>query len=167
MVKTSKPTILHLTVDQLHRSDLNVRKKPSSAASDAEVSASLLSVGLIQPMVVIPREAGGYEVVAGDRRRRLLTALAEADPSRKGMTFPCMKVDDLSKVTEISMAENRAREAMSLPDVYKASPQGLCARQRFGGHNENTGYATSLKRAMGSLRVRNSPGESRFALCHR
>ena len=119
MVKTSKPTILHLTVDQLHRSDLNVRKKPSSAASDAEVSASLLSVGLIQPMVVIPREAGGYEVVAGDRRRRLLTALAEADPSRKGMTFPCMKVDDLSKVTEISMAENRAREAMSLPDVYK------------------------------------------------
>src|SRR3546814_7233363 len=30
-----------------------------------------------------------------------------------------------------------------------ASPQGLCARQRFGGHNENTGYATSLRRAMG------------------
>lgn len=118
MAKTSKPTVLHLTVDQLHRSDLNVRKKPSSAASDAEISASLLSVGLIQPMVVIPREAGGYEVVAGDRRRRLLTALAEADPSRKGLTFPCMKVDDLSKVTEISMAENRAREAMSLPDVY-------------------------------------------------
>jgi hypothetical protein len=51
--------------------------------------------------------------------------------------------------------------------LYTASPQGLCARQRFGGHNENTGYATSLRRAMGSLRVRNSPGESRFALCHR
>jgi hypothetical protein len=51
--------------------------------------------------------------------------------------------------------------------VNLASPQGLCARQRFGGHNENTGYATSLRRAMGSLRVRNSPGESRFALCHR
>jgi ParB-like chromosome segregation protein Spo0J len=118
MAKTTKPTILHLTVDQLHRSEQNVRKKPSSAASDAEISASLLSVGLIQPMVVIPREAGGYEVIAGDRRRRLLTALAEADPSRKAMTFPCMKVDDLSKVTEISMAENRAREAMALPDVY-------------------------------------------------
>jgi ParB-like chromosome segregation protein Spo0J len=118
MAKTSKPTILHLTVDQLHRSEQNVRRKPSSAASDAEISASLLSVGLIQPMVVIPHEAGGYEVIAGDRRRRLLTALAEADPSRKAMTFPCMKVDDLSKVTEISMAENHAREAMALPDVY-------------------------------------------------
>ncbi|MCW2406923.1 ParB-like chromosome segregation protein Spo0J [Sphingobium sp. B1D7B] len=122
MTKTSKPakqTILHLAVEQLHASERNVRKTPSSAASDAEVSASLLSVGLIQPMVVIDREGGGYEVIAGNRRRRLLTALAEADPSRKGMTFPCMKVGDLSKVTEISMAENRAREAMSLPDVYR------------------------------------------------
>ncbi|MCW2393510.1 ParB/RepB/Spo0J family partition protein [Sphingobium sp. B11D3A] len=117
--KTAKQTILHLTVDQLHPSERNVRKTPSSAASDAEISASLLSVGLIQPMVVIDREGGGYEVIAGNRRRRLLTALAEADPSRKGLTFPCMKVDDLSKVTEISMAENRAREAMSLPDVYR------------------------------------------------
>ncbi|NMN07658.1 ParB-like chromosome segregation protein Spo0J [Novosphingobium sp. SG916] len=120
MAKTTKSTILHLTIDQLHRSELNVRKAPSSAASDAEISASLLSVGLIQPMVVIAREAGGYEVIAGDRRRRLLTALAEADPSRKAMTFPCMKVEDRSKATEISMAENRAREAMSLPDVYRA-----------------------------------------------
>ncbi|MCW2339107.1 ParB-like chromosome segregation protein Spo0J [Sphingobium sp. B2D3A] len=122
MTKISKPakqTILHLTVEQLHPSERNVRKTPSSAASDAEISASLLSVGLIQPMVVIDREGGGYEVIAGNRRRRLLTALAEADPSRKALTFLCMKVDDLSKVTEISMAENRAREAMSLPDVYR------------------------------------------------
>ncbi|SEK03500.1 Chromosome segregation protein Spo0J, contains ParB-like nuclease domain [Sphingobium sp. AP50] len=118
MAKTSKTTILHLTVDQLHRSERNVRKKPSSAASDAELSASLLSVGLIQPMVVSVREDGGYAVEAGDRRRRLLTALAEADPSRKALTFPCVKIEDLSKITEISMAENRAREAMSLPDVY-------------------------------------------------
>mgnify|MGYP000925206073 CR=1 FL=1 len=49
----------------------------------------------------------------------------------------------------------------------KASPQGLCARQRFGGHSENIRYATSLRRAIGSLRVRNSPGESWFALCQR
>jgi len=48
-----------------------------------------------------------------------------------------------------------------------ASPQGLCARQRFGGHHENIGYATSLRRAMGSLRARNSPGESGFARCQR
>lgn len=48
-----------------------------------------------------------------------------------------------------------------------ASPQGLCARQRFGGHNENKGYATRLRRAMGSLRARNSPGASGFARCQR
>jgi len=61
----------------------------------------------------------------------------------------------------------QARQIRQYRQAWKASPQGLCARQRFGGHNENTGYATSLRRAMGSLRVRNSPGESRFALCHR
>lgn len=59
------------------------------------------------------------------------------------------------------------QQEFRLTSPAEASPQGLCARQRFGGHNENTGYATSLRRAMGSLRVRNSPGESRFALCHR
>ena len=61
---------------------------------------------------------------------------------------------------------NLAIEGMALTED-EASPQGLCARQRFGRHNENTGYATSLRRAMGSLRVRNSPGESWFAHCQR
>src|SRR3546814_14121904 len=45
-----------------------------------------------------------------------------------------------------------------------ASPQGLCARQRFGGHNENTGYATSLRQAMGSWRGRSSPGRRRVEM---
>ncbi|MDE8654712.1 glutamine amidotransferase [Novosphingobium album (ex Liu et al. 2023)] len=35
--------------------------------------------------------------------------------------------------------------------------------ERFAGHSVNIGYATSLRRAMGSLRGRNSTGESRFA----
>lgn len=117
---TAQATILHLTVDELHPSGRNVRKTPSSAASDAEISASLLSIGLIQPMVVILCEAGGYEVIAGGRRRRLLTALAEADPSRKNMTFPCVLVDDVSRAAEISLAEKRAREDMALPDIYRA-----------------------------------------------
>mgnify|MGYP005829762073 CR=1 FL=1 len=62
------------------------------------------------------------------------------------------------------------REAMAelVGDLRNlASPQGLCARQRFDGHNKNMGYATSLRRAMGSLSARNSPGESRFARCQR
>ena len=120
MSDKNQTVILHLTVDQLHESDRNVRKTPASVASDAEVSASLLSVGLIQPMVVLARDAGGYEVIAGGRRRRLLAALAEADPSRKGMTFPCVLVEDVTKASEISLAENRAREGMSAPDIYRA-----------------------------------------------
>src|SRR3546814_6744513 len=52
-----------------------------------------------------------------------------------------------------------ARLADGAP-ANRASPQGLCARQRFGRHNENPGYATSLRRAMGSLRVRNRSEEN-------
>src|SRR3546814_9658156 len=42
-----------------------------------------------------------------------------------------------------------------------ASPQGLCARQRFRGQKWNTGCATRLSRTIGSLSGRNSPS-SRF-----
>lgn len=48
-----------------------------------------------------------------------------------------------------------------------ASPQGLCARQRFDGHNGNTGYATSLSRDIGSLSGRNSPTARFLACSHR
>lgn len=115
----NQSAILHLTIDQLHASEQNVRHTPTSPDSDAELTASLLSLGMLQPMVVIPHGAGGYEVIAGGRRRRLLAALAEADPRRKDMTFPCV-LGDASKAAEISLAENRARAAMSLPDVYEA-----------------------------------------------
>ena len=41
--------------------------------------------------------------------------------------------------------------ALAIEDgvVWEALPQGLCARQRFGGHNENNGYAARLRRAIG------------------
>lgn len=112
-------TVLHLTVNQLHQTAQNARKQPSSPASDVILSASLQSIGLIQPMVVTARDDGDYDVAAGDRRRRLLTALAEADPSRIGLTFPCMLVEDASQISEISLAENHARENMRPADVYR------------------------------------------------
>lgn len=49
----------------------------------------------------------------------------------------------------------RARRRRS--EAIMASPQGLFARQRFGGQNENMGHAMCLRRAIGSLSTRNSP----------
>lgn len=50
---------------------------------------------------------------------------------------------------------------------YKASPQGLFARQRFLGHKRNMGYATRFNRAIGSLSGWNSPAGSRLACSQR
>src|SRR3546814_728771 len=69
-----------------------------------------------------------------------------------------------TSIDKMSSTPQPVGRVMFGPEV--ASPQGLCARQRFGGHNENTGYATSLRRAMGSLGVRKTPGGNRFDLCH-
>jgi len=110
-----------VTLDQLHASPKNVRKKRGDVGS---LAASILSVGLIYPMIVTPRMKGkkidGYQVEAGERRRIALLALAEQYPERAGLTFACTLVDDASKVTEISLAENYAREQMTAPDIYLA-----------------------------------------------
>lgn len=50
---------------------------------------------------------------------------------------------------------------------YRASPQGLFARQRFLGHKRNMGYATRFNRAIGSLSGWNSPAGSRLACSQR
>ena len=51
--------------------------------------------------------------------------------------------------------------------AFKASPQGLFARQRFLGHKRNMGYATRFNRAIGSLSGWNSPAGSRLACSQR
>jgi len=110
-----------LTLNQLHASPKNVRKKRGDVGS---LAASILSVGLIYPMIVTPRVKGkkidGYQVEAGERRRLALLALAEQYPERAALMFECTLVADESKVTEISLAENYAREQMTLPDIYAA-----------------------------------------------
>lgn len=114
-----------LTVDQLHLSDSNVRLHVSDEGM-ATLRASILSVGLFQPMVVTPRivdgkkKKGEYEVLAGGRRWRVLKQLAEEFPERKSFTFDCVEISDPSKITEISLAENRARENMTTPEIYNA-----------------------------------------------
>jgi ParB family chromosome partitioning protein len=45
----------------------------------AELSASLQELGLLQPIVVRPREGGGYELVMGERRLRAATRAGWTD----------------------------------------------------------------------------------------
>lgn len=146
--KRKKGSKLHMAVDTLgHLLALHVT--PASAEDRGEVE----------------RLARTMQTVTGDNVDiayvdQGYTGARAANAAAHGITLEVIKLPEAKR--GFVLLPRRWVVERSL-----ASPQGLCARQRFGGHNENTGYATSLRRAMGSLRVRNSPGESRFALCHR
>lgn len=107
----------HIPLDQLQRSALNVRRTGGKDVDD--LTASIRSLGLLQPLLV--REAAqGFDIVAGQRRHAALVALAaengESDP------VPCIVMDggDDALVIEASLAENIARLPMDEVDQYKA-----------------------------------------------
>lgn len=64
----SKPELKLLTIDQLSRGQYQPRKEFEEEPLK-ELAESILSAGMIQPIVVRPK-AGMYEIVAGERRWR-------------------------------------------------------------------------------------------------
>ena len=83
------------------------RFQPRRAFDDesiAELAASIAEIGLLQPVIVTPREDGGYELVSGERRWRAAR--------RAGLTeLPAVvrHVDD-RELLEIALIENLQRE---------------------------------------------------------
>ena len=61
--------LLHLPVDAIHPNPRQPRKRFEPEAT-AGLALSLRHQGVLQPVVVRPRSAGGYELVAGERRWR-------------------------------------------------------------------------------------------------
>lgn len=108
--------LIHLTLDQLSPSRVNVRKKGGKEISD--LLPSIRRLGILQPLLV-RTGADGYEVVAGQRRLAALTALAAegiADP----VPVIVMQDGDDAAAIEASLTENIARLPMDEIDQYKA-----------------------------------------------
>ena len=61
--------LLHLPVDAIHANPRQPRKRFEPEAT-AGLAASVRHQGVLQPVVVRPRSAGGYELIAGERRWR-------------------------------------------------------------------------------------------------
>src|SRR5205814_10095577 len=59
----------HLPVDQIHPNPRQPRRR-FEAEPIAGLAESIRAQGVIQPIVVRPRAAGGYELIAGERRWR-------------------------------------------------------------------------------------------------
>jgi ParB family chromosome partitioning protein len=84
----------------------------------ADLVASIRSLGLLQPLLV-RKNCEGFDIIAGERRFRALTRLAEGAEEQP---VPCLILEESEDAVaiEASLAENIARAPMDEIDEYKA-----------------------------------------------
>ena len=130
-----------IPLNKLRVDERNVRSAsadPARDQADAELAASILSHGLLENLVVVPRGKTQFGVAAGARRLRALKALAAGKHLAKDHPVPCLVVDG-DAAAESSLAENVVRIPMHPADQVVAfsrlAREGATAEQiaaRFG-----------------------------------
>ena len=108
-----EPELAHLPVETIHANPRQPRKRFDGEAASA-LAESIRAQGLVQPVVVRPREAGGFELIAGERRWR---AAREAGVP----TVPALvrETDDRDSLV-LSLVENVAREQLTAVEEARA-----------------------------------------------
>jgi ParB family transcriptional regulator, chromosome partitioning protein len=108
-----KPELAHLPVETIHPNPRQPRKRFDHESTSA-LADSIRAQGLVQPIVVRPRSAGGFELIAGERRWR---AAREA----RLPTVPALvrEADDRDTLL-LSLVENVAREELSPVEEARA-----------------------------------------------
>jgi ParB family transcriptional regulator, chromosome partitioning protein len=102
-----------LATDDLHPNPRQPRQRIDEGALGA-LAESIRRHGVVQPVVVRLREAGGYELIAGERRWRA-AGLAGLDQ------IPAIVRDaDLGTRLELALVENLLREDLSPIEVAQA-----------------------------------------------
>lgn len=109
----SETELLELPVDAVHPNPRQPRKRFDGEAGTG-LAESIRSQGVIQPLLVRPRTAGGYEIVAGERRWR---AAREAGCT----TVPAVvrETDDRDTLL-LGLVENVAREQLTAVEEARA-----------------------------------------------
>jgi ParB family chromosome partitioning protein len=108
-----EPELVHLPVEAVHPNPRQPRRRFDAEATSA-LADSIKSQGVIQPVLVRPRIAGGYELIAGERRWR--AAQAAGAP-----TLPALvrETDDRDTLL-LGLVENVAREQLSPVEEARA-----------------------------------------------
>lgn len=108
-----RPELAHLPVETIHANPRQPRKRFDGEATSA-LADSIRAQGLVQPVVVRPRTAGGFELIAGERRWR---AAREAGLP----TVPALvrEADDRDTIL-LGLVENVAREQLSAVEEARA-----------------------------------------------
>jgi ParB family chromosome partitioning protein len=107
------PELVHLPVDAVHPNPRQPRRR-FEAEPAAGLADSVRAQGVIQPLLVRPRAAGGYEIIAGERRWR---AAREAGVE----TVPAVvRATDDRDTLLLALVENVAREQLSSVEEARA-----------------------------------------------
>ncbi|MDQ2910989.1 MAG: ParB/RepB/Spo0J family partition protein [Actinomycetota bacterium] len=108
-----QPELAHLPVETIHPNPRQPRKRFDHESTSA-LADSIRAQGLVQPVVVRPRKAGGFELIAGERRWR---AAREAGLP----TVPALvrEADDRDTLL-LGLVENVAREQLSAVEEARA-----------------------------------------------
>jgi ParB family chromosome partitioning protein len=105
--------LVHVPIDLIQPNPRQPRRRFNPEAS-AELAESIRAQGILQPVVLRPRGAGGYELIAGERRWR---AAREAGIT----TVPALirETDDRGSLL-LALVENVAREDLSPVEEARA-----------------------------------------------
>jgi len=98
--------LAELPVDAIHPNPRQPRRRFDSEAG-AGLADSVRAQGVVQPVLVRPRTAGGYELIAGERRWR-----AARDAKLKTLPAVVREADDRDTLL-LGLVENVAREDLS------------------------------------------------------
>jgi len=105
--------LLELPVEVLHPNPRQPRKRFDGEAGSG-LAESIRAQGVIQPLLVRPRTAGGYEIVAGERRWR-----AAREAGRPTVPAVVRAADDRDTLV-LGLVENVAREQLTAVEEARA-----------------------------------------------
>src|SRR5207244_12525261 len=108
-----EPELAHLPVETIHPNPRQPRRRFDAEATSA-LADSIKAQGIVQPVLVRPRAAGGFELIAGERRWR--AAQQAGTP-----TIPALaRATDDRDTLLLGIVENVAREQLSPVDEARA-----------------------------------------------
>jgi ParB family chromosome partitioning protein len=105
--------LAELPVDAIHPNPRQPRRRFEPEATTG-LAGSIARQGLLQPVVVRPRAAGGYELIAGERRWR-----AAREAGIEKLPALVREADDRDSLL-LALVENVAREQLSAVEEARA-----------------------------------------------
>ena len=110
---STEPALTHLPLETIHPNPRQPRRTLDDETT-AGLAESIRTQGLLQPVVVRPRDEGGYELIAGERRWR-----AAREAGVPAVPALIREADDRDSLL-LALVENVAREQLAPADEARA-----------------------------------------------